>query len=132
VNLPLSVFEKGLAKDEGEFSLFSLPFSPLSLSSSPVFSGHTSSPFTTISTPAANPPPSKQRPNPSIVETGDFVKEFGWRRPSKTTPVVVYCKAGIRAQTAVDLLKAKGWKWCVSCSLFSPLLSFEKVALMKA
>lgn len=44
------------------------------------------------------------------LDEGDFVKEFGWRKPSKSQPIVFYCRAGARAQTAVDLAKHKGYK----------------------
>ncbi|GAA6028891.1 hypothetical protein JCM8097_001489 [Rhodosporidiobolus ruineniae] len=44
------------------------------------------------------------------MDEGDFVREYGFRKPSKTQGIISYCKAGIRAQTAVDLLKAAGFK----------------------
>ncbi|BGP70801.1 hypothetical protein NBRC10513v2_004162 [Rhodotorula toruloides] len=44
------------------------------------------------------------------LDEGDFVKEFGWRKPTKSQPIVFYCRAGARAQTALDLAKHKGFK----------------------
>ncbi|BGO97453.1 hypothetical protein JCM10021v2_001103 [Rhodotorula toruloides] len=43
------------------------------------------------------------------LDEGDFVKEFGWRKPTKSQPIVFYCRAGARAQTALDLAKHKGF-----------------------
>ncbi|BGP34319.1 hypothetical protein JCM10296v2_006134 [Rhodotorula toruloides] len=45
------------------------------------------------------------------LDEGDFVKEFGWRKPTKSQPIVFYCRAGARAQTALDLAKHKGYKY---------------------
>ncbi|BGO91391.1 hypothetical protein NBRC10512_007131 [Rhodotorula toruloides] len=45
------------------------------------------------------------------LDEGDFVKEFGWRKPGKSQPIVFYCRAGARAQTALDLAKHKGYKY---------------------
>ncbi|GAA5980004.1 hypothetical protein JCM11641_008260 [Rhodosporidiobolus odoratus] len=45
------------------------------------------------------------------LDEGDFVKEYGFRKPTKQQGIITLCKAGIRAQTAVDLLKSAGYKW---------------------
>ncbi|GAA6021697.1 hypothetical protein JCM10207_008546 [Rhodosporidiobolus poonsookiae] len=45
------------------------------------------------------------------MDEGDFVREYGFRKPTKTQPYITYCKAGVRAQTALDLAKSAGYKW---------------------
>ncbi|GAA5858933.1 hypothetical protein JCM8547_007162 [Rhodosporidiobolus lusitaniae] len=45
------------------------------------------------------------------MDEGDFTRVYGFHKPTKQTPLIYYCKAGIRAQTAVDLSKAAGFKW---------------------
>ncbi|BGP18718.1 hypothetical protein JCM10213_009196 [Rhodosporidiobolus nylandii] len=45
------------------------------------------------------------------LDEGDFVKHYGFRKPTKQQGVITLCKAGVRAQTAVDLLKSAGYKW---------------------
>lgn len=42
--------------------------------------------------------------------TGDFTRTHGFHKPEKTQPIIFYCLAGVRAQTAVDLAKRAGYK----------------------
>lgn len=46
----------------------------------------------------------------SVVFSGDFTRTHGFHKPTKTQPIIFYCKAGVRAQTAVDLAKRAGFK----------------------
>ncbi|GAA5993534.1 hypothetical protein JCM10908_000637 [Rhodotorula pacifica] len=45
------------------------------------------------------------------MDEGDFTRVNGFHKPSKQQPMIFYCRAGVRAQTAVDLAKAAGYKW---------------------
>ncbi|GAA5904877.1 hypothetical protein JCM6882_003230 [Rhodosporidiobolus microsporus] len=45
------------------------------------------------------------------MDEGDFVKTYGFRKPTKQQGLITLCKAGIRAQTALDLAKSAGYKW---------------------
>lgn len=95
VNLPLTGFEKSLSLDEGEpcFQVLPPPSPSLTLGLSPF-------PFLA---------PDSQRP-PTTTHAGDFTRVHGFHKPEKTQPIIFYCKAGIRAQTAVDLAKRAGFK----------------------
>lgn len=44
---------------------------------------------------------------------GDFTRVNGFHKPTKQQPMIFYCRSGVRAQTAVDLAKAAGYKWSV-------------------
>ncbi|GAA5823985.1 hypothetical protein JCM11251_003369 [Rhodosporidiobolus azoricus] len=45
------------------------------------------------------------------MDEGDFVKTYGFRKPTKQQGLITLCKAGVRAQTALDLAKSAGYKW---------------------
>jgi len=42
--------------------------------------------------------------------SGDFTRIYGFHKPDKKQPIIFYCRAGIRAGTAVDLAKRAGYK----------------------
>ncbi|KAK4050709.1 hypothetical protein OIO90_004931 [Microbotryomycetes sp. JL221] len=44
------------------------------------------------------------------MDEGDFTRTHGFHKPSKQQPIIFYCKAGVRAQTAVELAKRAGYK----------------------
>ncbi|POY72138.1 hypothetical protein BMF94_4871 [Rhodotorula taiwanensis] len=44
------------------------------------------------------------------MDEGDFTRVNGFHKPTKQQPMIFYCRAGVRAQTAVDLAKAAGYK----------------------
>ncbi|GJN92298.1 hypothetical protein Rhopal_005328-T1 [Rhodotorula paludigena] len=44
------------------------------------------------------------------MDEGDFTRVHGFRKPTKNQPMIFYCKAGVRAQTAVDLARSQGFK----------------------
>ncbi|KAK4050861.1 hypothetical protein OIV83_003283 [Microbotryomycetes sp. JL201] len=44
------------------------------------------------------------------MDEGDFTRTYGFHKPSKQQPIIFYCKAGVRAQTAVELAKRAGYK----------------------
>lgn len=39
----------------------------------------------------------------------DFVDMYGFERPAKDAPLVFYCKAGIRAKTAMTMAQMAGY-----------------------
>jgi 3-mercaptopyruvate sulfurtransferase SseA len=39
----------------------------------------------------------------------DFQKKYGFEKPRKDQMLVVYCKAGVRAQKAMDIAKQLGY-----------------------
>lgn len=41
---------------------------------------------------------------------GDFTRIYGFHKPDKQQPIIFYCRAGVRAGTAVDLAKRAGYK----------------------
>ncbi|KWU41640.1 Rhodanese-like protein, partial [Rhodotorula sp. JG-1b] len=45
------------------------------------------------------------------MDEGDFTRVNGFHKPTKQQPMIFYCRSGVRAQTAVDLAKAAGYKW---------------------
>ncbi|GAA5913449.1 hypothetical protein JCM8208_005183 [Rhodotorula glutinis] len=44
------------------------------------------------------------------MDEGDFTRVHGFHKPTKKQPMIFYCKAGVRAQTAVDLARSQGYK----------------------
>lgn len=44
------------------------------------------------------------------MDEADFLRAYGFRKPTKDQKLVFYCKAGVRAGSAVGLAKDKGWK----------------------
>ncbi|BGP50560.1 hypothetical protein JCM10450v2_006479 [Rhodotorula kratochvilovae] len=44
------------------------------------------------------------------MDEGDFTRVNGFHKPTKKQPMIFYCKAGVRAQTAVDLARSQGYK----------------------
>ncbi|GAA5883055.1 hypothetical protein JCM3774_001094 [Rhodotorula dairenensis] len=44
------------------------------------------------------------------MDEGDFTRVNGFHKPTKQQPMIFYCRSGVRAQTAVDLAKAAGYK----------------------
>lgn len=54
---------------------------------------------------ASLPPSDRDR-----IPTGDFTRLNGFHKPTKQQPMIFYCRSGVRAQTAVDLAKAAGYK----------------------
>ncbi|BGP42385.1 hypothetical protein JCM10449v2_006390 [Rhodotorula kratochvilovae] len=47
---------------------------------------------------------------PLSPTAGDFTRVNGFHKPTKKQPMIFYCKAGVRAQTAVDLARSQGYK----------------------
>ena len=45
-----------------------------------------------------------------FLGAGDFTRVHGFHKPEKTQQIIFYCKAGVRAQTAIDLAKRAGFK----------------------
>ncbi|KDE09434.1 hypothetical protein MVLG_00337 [Microbotryum lychnidis-dioicae p1A1 Lamole] len=60
--------------------------------------------------PSAVPLPLSSFEKSLSMDEGDFVKKHGFRKPTKLQPIVFFCKAGVRAQTAIDLAKKAGYK----------------------
>ena len=46
------------------------------------------------------------------LEDGRFQKQFAFAKPSKSQDIIVYCKAGVRAGSAIKYLQEKGYKKC--------------------
>ncbi|GAA5876761.1 hypothetical protein JCM16303_006278 [Sporobolomyces ruberrimus] len=44
------------------------------------------------------------------MDEGDFTRVHGFHKPTKSQPMIFYCRAGIRGNTAVDLAKRAGYK----------------------
>ncbi|GAA5822935.1 hypothetical protein JCM10212_004446 [Sporobolomyces blumeae] len=44
------------------------------------------------------------------MDEGDFTRVHGFHKPTKQQPMIFYCRAGIRGNTAVDLAKRAGYK----------------------
>ncbi|GAA6011235.1 hypothetical protein JCM11491_006769 [Sporobolomyces phaffii] len=44
------------------------------------------------------------------MDEGDFTRVHGFHKPTKQQPMIFYCRAGIRGDTAVDLAKRAGYK----------------------
>lgn len=65
---------------------------------------------------------------------GDFTRVNGFHKPTKQQPMIFYCRSGVRAQTAVDLAKAAGYKWSVLWRhvFLQPLLEGKCAFLRKA
>ena len=51
------------------------------------------------------------------LEDGRFQKQFAFAKPSKAQDIIVYCKAGVRAASAIKYLQEKGYKKCASISV---------------
>ena len=49
------------------------------------------------------------------LEDGRFQKQFAFAKPSKSQDIIVYCKAGVRAGSAIKYLQEKGYKKCARC-----------------
>ncbi|GAA5938772.1 uncharacterized protein JCM15063_004864 [Sporobolomyces koalae] len=45
------------------------------------------------------------------MDEGDFTRVHGFHKPTKQQPMIFYCRAGIRGDTAVDLAKRAGYKY---------------------
>ncbi|GAA5840057.1 hypothetical protein JCM3766R1_000660 [Sporobolomyces carnicolor] len=44
------------------------------------------------------------------MDEGDFTRVHGFHKPTKQQPMIFYCRAGIRGNTAMDLAKRAGYK----------------------
>ncbi|GAA5967997.1 hypothetical protein JCM3765_005571 [Sporobolomyces pararoseus] len=44
------------------------------------------------------------------MDEGDFTRVHGFHKPTKSQPMIFYCRAGIRGNTAMDLAKRAGYK----------------------
>ncbi|GAA5859350.1 hypothetical protein JCM1840_004575 [Sporobolomyces johnsonii] len=44
------------------------------------------------------------------MDEGDFTRTYGFHKPQKNQPMIFYCRAGVRAETAADLAKRAGYK----------------------
>ncbi|GAA5987925.1 hypothetical protein JCM5350_006776 [Sporobolomyces pararoseus] len=44
------------------------------------------------------------------MDEGDFTRVHGFHKPTKNQPMIFYCRAGIRGNTAMDLAKRAGYK----------------------
>ncbi|SCV71573.1 BQ2448_3161 [Microbotryum intermedium] len=62
------------------------------------------------SIPSAVPLPLSSFEKSLSMDEGDFVKQHGFKKPNKSQPIIFFCKAGVRAQTAIDLAKKAGYK----------------------
>lgn len=43
------------------------------------------------------------------LDESDFTRAYGFRKPKKSTPMIFFCKAGIRSASATSLAKSKGF-----------------------
>jgi rhodanese-related sulfurtransferase len=43
------------------------------------------------------------------MDSSDFMKAYGFRKPDKKMPLIFFCKAGVRSSSAVSLAKGKGY-----------------------
>lgn len=94
VNLPLSGFEKSLSLDEGQ---------------SPALSAWS---FTIVSDRWSRVGGrfADARHSFARLFAGDFTRIHGFHKPDKAQPIIFYCRAGVRAGTAVDLAKRAGFR----------------------
>ncbi|KAH8925549.1 Rhodanese-like protein [Atractiella rhizophila] len=49
-------------------------------------------------------------PDSLLMDEGQFVQKFGFRKPGKDACIIVNCRSGKRSETALQEMKAKGWK----------------------
>lgn len=43
------------------------------------------------------------------MDSSDFMRAYGFRKPDKSTPLIFFCKAGVRSSSAMSLAKGKGY-----------------------
>jgi len=44
------------------------------------------------------------------MDEGDFTKKYGYHKPAKNQPIVLYCRSGKRSDSAMSIMTGKRYK----------------------